>query len=189
MMIDIASAQMLASGAMTYAARAIVMPGTASPLSALEEAREVVAEDAALLVSSVMASALKDLQIAAVMFVVQAAISNYRVDPVEFQQLGEKLVERLENRGAVRMSLAHGLVEAAQTLAARAIDYAREIVAAEDSSAPIGSPPVRRALSDLHLAAVGFVACFAISEGGQDPRRVRHIEKKLALVFALQEEP
>jgi hypothetical protein len=185
-MFGIAAAQALGNGAMNYAAKAIVMPAEASPLPALEDARQIVAEDGALLVSSAMAGALKDLQVAAVAFTVQATISNYRVDPAEFQQLEEMLVARLERRGAVRLSLVYGLIEAAQTLGSRAIDYAREIVSAEDNKAPIGSEAVKRALSQLHVAAIGFATRLAISEG-QEPKRMRRIEKKLAVVFAHQE--
>lgn len=187
-MFDIAAAQLLGNGAMNYAAKAIVMPAEASPLPALDAARQIVAEDGAHLVSSAMAGALKDLQVAAVAFTVQATISNYRVDPAEFQQLEEKLVERLVRQGAVRMSLVYGLVEAAQTLGARAIDYAREVVIAEDNKAPVGSDAVQRALSNLHIAAIGFAIRLAISEG-QEPKRMRRIEKKITAVFAHQENP
>lgn len=187
-MIDIAVAQLLGNGAMNYAAKAIVMPTEASPLSALENARQIVAEDGAQLVSRAMAGALKDLQVAAIAFTVQAAISNYRVGPAEFQQLEETIVELLERRGAVRMSLAHGLVEAAQNLGSRALDYAREVVVAEDNKVPVGSDAVQRALSNLHIASIAFALRLAISEG-QEPRRMRRIEKKLVAIFAHQKVP
>jgi len=185
-MNDIASAQQLGTDAMNYAAKAITMPTEHSPLAALEDARQIVAADGAPLVSSAMADALKDLQMTAIVFTVQAAMSNYRGDPAALDQLGEKLFNTLARRGAVRMSLIYGLVVAAQNLGARAIDYAREIVAAEDNGAPVGSDAVQRALSNLHIAAITFTVRLAISEG-QEARRMRRIEKKLVAVFAHRE--
>ena len=187
-MFNFAAAEMLATGAMNYSAKAIVMPAEDSPLPALEHARQIVAVDGAPLVSSVMAEALKNLQIGAIVFTVEAAISNYRVNLAEFQQLEENLVTLLERRGAIRMSLLYSLVVAAQDLGARALDYAREIVAAEDNGAPVGSDAVQRALSNLHVAAIEFVVRLAISEG-QEPKRMHRIKKKLVAVFAHQGAP
>ncbi len=86
------------------------------------------------------------------------------------------------------MSLSPGLVVAAQNLGARALDYAREIVAAEDSGAPVGSDAVQRSLSDLQTAAITFVVRLAISEG-HEPKRMRRIEKKLVAIFTHQGAP
>jgi len=190
MMFDISAAQQLGNSAMNYAAKAITMPADQSPLIALEQARQIASEaENAPLVSSAMADELLDLQLAAVVFTVHSAIANYRgrFDPTDLDHLGEQLFEMIQRRGGVRMSLVHAVVVAAQTLGARALDYAREIVASEDAKAPIGSAPVQRAFSDLQIAAVAFVMRLAISEG-HEPKRLRRIEKKLVTLFTHQEE-
>lgn len=56
---------------------------------------------------------------------------------------------------------------------------------ADNSSAPIGSDAVERALTELHVAAVAFTAQVAISEG-HDSKAWRRIETKLIAMFACQ---
>ena len=187
-MFNFVATQLLTDGAMDYSASAIVMPAEESPLSALEQARDIAVEDGAQLLSSDMAEALRNLQIGAIAFTVEATISNYRVESADFRQLEESLVEQLQRQGAVRLSLDHNLIVAAQSLGLRAIDYAREIVAAEDNNAPIGSAAAQRALSNLQLAAIAFATRLAITEG-QEPQRLRRIEKKLVTIFEHQESP
>jgi len=185
-MMDIIATQQLGTEAMNYAAKAVGTPADPSPLKAIDGAREIVESDGAPLVSSAMADALRDLQMAALVFTVKTAIYHYRADLSDLDRLGEKLFERLKQRGAVRISLVPGVVTAAQNLGARALDYAREIVSAEDSGAPIGSDSVQRALSNLQLAAIAFTAQLALADG-YERQRLRRIEKKLVTIFEHKE--
>lgn len=186
-MMDIVVTQQLGTEAMNYAASAVGTPDDPSPLNAIEVTRQIVADsDGAPLVSSTMADALRDLQMAALAFTVKTALYYYRADLDDLDQLGEKLFERLKQRGAVRMSLVPGVVSAAQNLGARSLDYAREIVSAQDNGAPVGSEAVQRALSNLQLAAIAFTTQLAMADG-YERKRLRRIEKKLVAVFAHKE--
>ena len=180
---NFAAAQLLGNGAMHYAATVIVPPAGPSPANEIERARQIVAAlDAAQLVRAAMADALKELQLAAVAFTAQAAASNYRSVPNEWEQLEDKLAELIQRRGGIRMSVSHTVVTAAEKLGASALDYAKEIVAAEDGGAPIGSAAVQLAIADLQIAAITFVVELAIAEGCGS-KRLRRIEKKLAVIF------
>lgn len=52
----------------------------------------------------------------------------------------------------------------AQNLGSVALDYARAIINAEENHLPVGSAPVVKALSDLHIAAIIFATQLATSE-------------------------
>ena len=173
---DIAAAQVLSTGAMRYAGKAVTAAHGGDPpigtdaLAALDRARQaVVAEDQT---QALAAGALRDLQMAAVVFTVQLATSDGHGDPATLQQIEDKLVAMLESRGVVRV------VHDYQNLAIRALDYARQIIVAEDSGAPIGSDAVERSITDLHVAAVTFTMQLAISEG-HGLKEMLRIEKKL----------
>lgn len=179
---DIAVAQVLSMGAMHYAWKTVtVAHGGESPpktdaLAALDSAAQsLVTEDQ---LPALVAGALRDLQLAAVLFTVQIATSNGHGDPKTLQQLEDKLVALLERRGVMRVVRVQDDFVVAQRLGARALEYARQIIIAEDSAEPIGSIAVESAVTNLQVAAVTFAAQLAISEG-HDPKELRRIEKKL----------
>lgn len=178
---DIAVAQALSTGAMNYAGKTITTahgekPIGANALTALDRAAQAIAADDQL--PALAAEALKDLQTAAVVFTVQLATSNGYADPAALQQIEGKLVARLERQGVVRVVHVQEDVTAARRLSERAIDYARQIIIAEDNRVPIGSHAVENAVSNLQVTAVALTVQLAISEG-HDPKKLRWIEKKL----------
>lgn len=191
---DMSVAQALATEAMNYAKQAVktddssVTSGSAALVTLNETRRAIAAGRPAVLGSSAVAGALRDLQIAAVAFTVQLAISDSRaVNETSLRQLEDKLFALFDRQGAVRLSSVVADVAAAQRLGDSALAYAQQIIIAEDSNAPIGSPPVAGALSDLHVAALKFTVQIAISEGA-DPKSLRRIEKKLIKRFKRQED-
>jgi hypothetical protein len=191
---DVSVAQALATEAMNYAEQAVktddssVTSGSAALVTLNETRQAIAAGRPAVLGSNAVAGALRDLQIAAVAFTVQLAISDSRaVNETSLRQLEDKLFALFDRQGAVRLSSVVADVAAAQRLGDSALAYAQQIIIAEDSNAPIGSPPVAGALSDLHVAALKFTVQIAISEGA-DPKSLRRIEKKLIKRFKRQED-
>jgi len=181
---DIAVAQLLSMGATRYAGATITAATGAPPpesnvLVVLAQARQVIAATDPL--PTPVASALCDLQVVAVLFTTQLAISNGLGSPEILRQLEDELVEALE-RGTARLD-ARACVVAAQCLGERALDYMHQIILAEDNRAPIGSDAVERAITELQIAAVAFTTQLAIA-GGRPPAPLRRIEKKLVAAFA-----
>jgi hypothetical protein len=187
---DIAAIQVLSMGAMRYAGRAVTAahggdpPNGTDALAALEHARQTVAAEDRMLAP--VADALRDLQMAAIVFTVQHATSEGHGDPAPLQQLEDKLVSLLERHGAARVVIpAHGDAEIAQCLGTRALDYAHQIILAKDNGASIGSDAVERAIANLQGAAITFTVQMAISEAHAPDelhellRALRQIEKKL----------
>jgi hypothetical protein len=185
---NVAVAQLLGTEAILYTEKVITatigkpQPGS-SALEALDRARRIlfpkngmprgVIEHPGLLME-----AWQHLQMTAVMFTAQLAASNSHSDPTTLRLLKDKLVAMLKHQGAARVLLVHDDAAVAQNLGDRALDYARQIILAEDSGAPIGSAAVERAVTDLQTAAVAFTAQLAISEG-HDPKVMRQIEAKV----------
>ena|SRR6185436_2214570 len=181
---DIAAAQVLSMAATRYAGATIKTavgepPPGSNILEALTRAREIIGT--AVHLPAPVASALRDLQMIAVLFTMQLAISDGHGAPEVLRQLGDKLVETLK-RGTTRLH-ARDCVAAAQGLGNRALDYMHQIILAEDNHAPIGSDAVERAITELQIAAVAFTTQLAIAEG-QDPALLRRIEDKLVAVLA-----
>lgn len=196
---DIYAAQALGTTALDYAQRSISpqdgpqLIGTHA-VAALDLAKELISTDDSTSIGSGGASdTLRDLQLAAVAFTTQAAQSNNRskrADPETFQQIEEKIVAMLEVLGTIaHISLVRDDIIAARRLASCAFEYAKQIIIAEDSGAPVGSPPVARALGDLHGAAISFTVQLAISRKHADPKALRRIEKQLVALFSHQEDP
>lgn len=179
---DIAAAQVLSMAATRYAGATITAaigepsPG-ASALEALVRARQIVG--AADHLPAPVESALRDLQVIAVLFTVQLATSDDDCDSEDLQQLADELVATLKQDTA-RIDARHGVV---QSLSARALDYMHQIIFAEDNHAPIGSDVVERALMELQIAVVAFTTQVAIAEG-YDPTSLRRIENKLVAALA-----
>jgi hypothetical protein len=181
---DIAAAQVLSMGATRYAGATITTavgkpPPESNVLEALVRARQIIG--AAVHLPAPVASALCDLQMIAVLFTMQLAISDGHGAPEVLRQLGDKLVETLK-RGTPRLHTCD-CVATAQGLGDRALDYMHQIIFAEDNHAPIGSDAVERAITELQIAAVAFTTQLAIAEG-QDPTLLRRIEDKLVAVLA-----
>jgi hypothetical protein len=180
---DIAAAQVLSMGATRYAGATIKTavgepPPGSNILEALARARQIIGTAVHLPVP--VASALRDLQMIAVLFTMQLAISDGHGAPEVLRQLGDKLVATLK-RGTARLHMRDCV--AAQGLGDRAFDYMHQIILAEDNHAPIGSDAVERAITELQIAAVTFTTQLAIAEG-QDPTLLRRIEDKLVAVLA-----
>ena len=168
---DIAVVQLLGAGAMHYAEKTVLAtvgkprPGT-NALEVLARARQLLVNADQL--PMFLASALRDLQVTAVYYTVQQAISDGHGDPESLRQLESKLVAALEQ----------GAAHTAESLSERALDYVHQIVFAKDNHVPIGSDAVERALTELQIAGVVFTTQLAIAEG-HDPERLRQLEGKL----------
>ena len=181
---DIAAAQVLSMGATRYAGATIKAaigepPPESNVLEALTRARQIIGT--AVHLPAPVASALCDLQVVAVLFTVQLAISDGACDSENLQQLGNELFTTLK-RGTARLH-SHDCTLAAQALGDRALDYMHQIILAEDNNAPIGSNAVERAITELQIAAVAFTTQLAIAEG-RDPSPLQRIEDKLVAVLA-----
>jgi hypothetical protein len=179
---DIAAAQVLSMAATQYAGATITAavgepPPGSGVLEALVRARQVVS--AAVHLPTLVASALRDLQVIAVLFTVQLATSDGLGSLEILRQLGDELVAALK-QGTARVDAHHVVV---QGLGDRALDYMHQIVLAEDDHAPIGSDAVERVITELQIAAVVFTTQLAIAEG-RDPAPLRRIEDKLVAVLA-----
>jgi hypothetical protein len=168
---DIAAAQVLSMGATRYAGATIKTavgepPPGSNILEALARARQIIG--AAVHLPAPVASALRDLQMIAVFFTMQLAISDGHGAPEVLRQFGDKLVETLKRgTGTARLHTCD-CVATAQGFGDRALDYMHQIILAEDNHAPIGSDAVERAITELQIAAVAFTTQLAIAEG-QDP--------------------
>jgi len=176
---DIAAAQVLSIGATRYAGATITAaigkpPPESSALESLIRARQIIVATDHL--PAPVTSALRDLQVVAVLFTMQLAISDGHGAPEVLRQLGDKLVATLK-RGTARLH-ARDCVAAAQGLGDRALDYMHQIILAEDNHAPIGSDAVERSITELHIAAAVFTIQLAIAQS-YDPTPLRRIEDKL----------
>lgn len=176
---DISAAQLLDTGAMRFVETALSANAHGAPpigpaaLVAIDEVQRSIGTDDNLRAQT--AEALKALQIIAVLFTVQLTAGTG--DRARLQELEEKLVERLEDRGAVHVIHAYDDGTSSR-LHVRALDYARQIVMAEETNAPIGSPAVERSINDLRIAAATFTMELARAEG-RDPKELRRIGKFL----------
>ena len=72
-----------------------------------------------------------------------------------------------------------GEIEAFQKLGTSAIDYAHEIVAAENAGTPVGSPSVTGAIGDLRHAAVGYALMMIFSEKLLSVEEIQRIDDAL----------
>lgn len=181
---DIAVAQLLTMAAMSYVGKivtATIGPPTPSmdlPL-AIDRACKLSTAWGAL--PDLVAAALQDLQGAAALFTVHWAASCALADPDRLQQLEDALLSTLLSQApqhVLRLHV-HDDYRAARYLSDRAIYYARQVIHAEDTRAPLGSADVQRALTDLQAAAVAFVVQFAISKGLGDAKALRPIERQI----------
>lgn len=137
---DIAAAQVLSMGATRYAGATITAAiGEPLPesnvLEVLVRARQIIG--ATVHLPAPVTSVLRDLQMIAVLFTMQLAISDGHGAPEVLRQLGDKLVATLK-RGTACLHV-RDCVAAAQHLGNRALDYMHQIILAEDNHAPIGS--------------------------------------------------
>ena len=174
--------EVLRMGALIYAGKTIsatngTPPGPEAP-AALVAARKVlrVGND----MPGEVAHALRMLQMAAVLFVLDLADGH--VDPDELQSLEDALMGALERRGAASIVHADDGPEATIALSDRALDYAYQIIVAQENNAPVGSDVIKRATRVFQLAAVTFAAELTTSEG-LDPRIPRLVEETLVAMF------
>lgn len=177
---NITANQVLGLGAMRYAGRAITAanggkaPEKTDALHALERTRQASPVKELQLP---VAEALRDLQIAAVLFTMQYVTTTTATGqlPTSLQLLENKLVALLEDHGPAHVVIpANANDEMAQSLSSCAFDYARQIIIADDSSVPIGSDAVEKALTHLHGAAITFTVQLAIAEV-RDPAELREL--------------
>jgi hypothetical protein len=179
---DIAAAQMLSMSAMHYAGATITAAVGETPpgsnvqeaLKALIRAREITSASTPL--PPPVISALRNLQVVAVLFTVQLTVADSGTASESLQLLGDKLIATLE-QGTARLH-AHDNAATAQALCNRALDYTHQIVSAEDNHTPIGSAAVEQAIIDLQIAAVTFTAQLVIAEG-HDTTPLRRLEERL----------
>lgn len=181
---DIVVAQLLGMGATRYAGATITATvgapaPEASVLEALVRARQVIATMDPVPTS--VREALRDLQVVAIFFTVQLAISEGHGAPESLRRLEEHLVAVLE-QSTTRL---HGddCSSAVQNLGDRALDYMHQIIYAEDNHAPIGSSAMESSLTELQVAAAMFTAKLAVAEG-HNPAPIRRLEDKLTAVLA-----
>ena len=181
---DIVVAQLLGMAATQYAGATITAtvgapaPG-ANVLEALARARQVIATVDQ--VPTPVRESLRDLQVVAVFFTVQLAISEGHGAPESLRRLEDQLVAVLE-QGTARLH-GHDCSSAIQDLGDRALDYMHQIIYAEDNHAPIGSSAMERSLTELQIAATTFTSRLTVAEG-HNPAPLRQLEEKLAEVLA-----
>lgn len=184
---DSAAAQILSMAAGRYAGRyagAMVKVTTSEPpseLSALEaliHARQILG--AAIHLPAPVASALRNLQVAAIFFTVQLTASDNDCDLESLQRIKGKLIAKLEQDTAHLHS--HDCTLATQRLGDCALNYMHQIIRDEDNHVPIRSHAVARALTELHLAAVMFTTQLATAES-YDPTPLQRIKDKLVAVL------
>lgn len=166
---DIAVAQLLGIGATRYAGATITAtvgepPPGSSVLEALALSRQMIA--AADHLPTSVAEALRSLQVVAVLFTMQLAISEDHGALEVLRRIEDELIAKLE-QGTAGLH-GHDCASAARVLGDRALDYAHQIVFAEDNSVSIGSDAVERSIMKLQVAATMFTARLAIAEG-RDP--------------------
>lgn len=181
---DIAAAQILGMGATQYAGALITaavgkpLPGS-NVLEALVRARQISGHVVHL--PAPVPDALRDLQVVAVLFTVQLAISDGLGSSEILRQLEDELVAALK-QGTARID-ADDSVVTAPGLGDRALDYMHQIILAEDNHAPIGSDTVNRAITELQIAAVAFTTQLAITKS-HDATPLRRLEAKLVGTLA-----
>ncbi len=177
---DLAVTQLLGMCAVHYAVQ-ILKPGHLSTVSE-SEARVALyraQQPSTGTVDENVIGALRDLQMAAVMFAVQLVDSEGKGDAAVVQQLEDKAIAWLECQSVPWRFHVHDDLVAAQHLGRCALAYAQQIVIAEDSGAPLGSAAVVSALRDLHMAAVGVAMQGAVSGGHPQPKALRRIEARI----------
>jgi hypothetical protein len=179
---DIAADEVLRMGALIYAGKTITLangtpPGPQAP-AALDDARQTIRPGNSM--PPVVAEALCNLQLAAGLFTLDLAEDH--VDPTALQRLEDALVETLRRRGASGIVHRDSDATATQSLSDRALDYARQIFAAEESRAPIGTNAVVDAATAFQLAAVAFTVQLAVSEN-LDAEIPRWVEERLVAMF------
>jgi hypothetical protein len=174
--------KMLRMGALIYAGKTIsttngTPPGPEAP-AALVAARKVIQVGNDMPTEA--ADALRQLQMAAVLFALDLADGH--VDPDTLQSLEDELLRALTRRD--RAGIVHERNDTAVTLSLseRALDYAYEIIVAQESDAPPGSAVVRRAARAFQRAAATFTVLLTTSEG-LDPVIPRLVEETLDSMF------
>lgn len=173
--------EVLRMGALIYAGKIITTangtpPGPEAP-AALDSARQTIGPGYDM--PAIVAEAFCNLQLAAVLFTLHLAEDH--VDPTTLQRLEDEFGERLKQRGAAVVRTADDAT-AGLVLSDCALDYARQLIVAQESRAPIGSDAVARAMTAFQLAAVAFTVELAVSEG-LDPKIPRWVEENLVAMF------
>ena len=181
---DIAVAQLLSMAATQYAGAIITATvGAPAPetsvLEALGRARQALATVDHVPTS--VRESLRDLQMAAVFFTVQLAISEGHGAPENLRRIEDQLVAVL-NHGTARLHR-HDGSSAIQYFGDRALDYMHQIICAEDDQVPIGSNAMWRSLTELQVAATTFTTRLAVVEG-HDAAPLGRLEEKLTTVIA-----
>jgi hypothetical protein len=174
--------EVLRRGALIYAGKTIAATNGTAP--GPEAPAALVAARKALRVGNDMpgeaADALRMLQMAAALFALDLADGH--VDPDGLQSLEDALMGALERRSAASIVHARDDSEATSALSDRALDYAYQIIVAQESDAPVGGDAIQHATRAFHLATAAFTVALTISEG-LDPRIPRLIEETLVAMF------
>lgn len=102
------------------------------------------------------------------------------------QPVENDLIAALKRRGAAGIVHTHDDAAATLNLSDRALDYARQIILAQESDVPIGSDAVARALGDFQIAAAAFTSKLAASEG-LDSKIPRWVEENLVAMFTQEQ--
>ena len=169
-------------GALIYAGKIVATvsatpPGPEAP-AALDAARKVIHPGNDM--PAVVASALRNLQMAAALFTLDLADGH--MDSAALQQLENELEAALKRRGSSGIVHTRDDEAATRGLSDRALDYAYQIIVAQESNAPIGSDVVKHSMGAFQLAAVSFTVHLTIAEG-LDPKIPRWIEENLVALF------
>ena len=174
--------KVLRMGALIYAGKTIstvsaTTPGPEAP-AALVAARKVIRPGNDMPLG--VANALRNLQMAAALFTLDLAEDH--IDGAALQQLENELETSLNRRGVSGLVHAYDDEAATQRLSDRALDYAYQIIVAQESNAPIGSDVVKHSMGAFQLAAVSFTVHLTIAEG-LDSKIPRWIEENLIALF------
>lgn len=176
--------EVLRMGALIYAGKTITTangtpPGPEAP-AALDSARKDICPGNDM--PTVVADALRDLQVAAVLFTLQLAEDHKH--PRTLQQLEDKLIAALKRRGSAGTVHAPDDAAATLNLSDSALDYARQVIVAEETDdAPIGHSGVASYMKTFQVAATTFTTKLAMSEG-LDSEIPRWVEENLIAMFA-----
>ena len=174
--------EVLRMGALIYAGKTVstvsaTPPGSEAP-AALNAARKIIRPGNDM--PAVVASALRDLQMAAALFTLDLADGH--TDRAALQQLENELAAALKRRGISGIVHASDGEAATRGLSDRALDYAYQIIVAQESNDPIGSDVVKHSMGAFQLAAVSFTVHLTIAEG-LDPKIPRWVEENLVALF------
>ncbi len=174
--------EVLRMAALTYAGKLVAAvsatpPGPEAP-AALDAARKILRPGNDM--PAGVASALRDLQMAAAMFTLDLAEGHVENDAL--QQLERNVITVLERRADGNLVHTESDAAAMLGLSDRSLDYAYQIIVAEETDALPGSDVVTQATRTFQLAAVAFTIQLALAEK-LDAKIPRWVEENLVALF------